>query len=237
MDTQRAFGLYGGLFNVSALQIHGRNLSADNLLNLADRERHRGRPRDPPVGALVPAEIPRTTGWTSRSASRASTRNSWSAQNAHYFINTMFGWPMVPSADLPGGGPAYPLSALGVRARAHRDGFGHHPGRRVQRQPGRQQFRRSADAKPVRHQLSAQRRRAGDRRVAISPILRPARWFMPIRADPLPALTRSASGTTPKASPTCKLDNSGLSLANPGQQRRSRRAITAITRSTPSRTR
>jgi porin len=29
----------------------------------------------------------------------------------------MFGWPMVPSADLPGGGPAYPLSALGVRGR------------------------------------------------------------------------------------------------------------------------
>ena len=26
-----AFGLYGGTFNVSALQIHGRNLSADNL--------------------------------------------------------------------------------------------------------------------------------------------------------------------------------------------------------------
>src|SRR6202000_3113509 len=35
-----------------------------------------------------------------------------------YFVNTMFGWPMVPSADLPGGGPAYPLSALGVRVRA-----------------------------------------------------------------------------------------------------------------------
>jgi len=29
----------------------------------------------------------------------------------------MFGWPMVPSADLPGGGPAYPLSSLGVRLR------------------------------------------------------------------------------------------------------------------------
>ena len=37
--------------------------------------------------------------------------------NGAYLINTMFGWPMVPSADLPGGGPAYPLSALGVRAR------------------------------------------------------------------------------------------------------------------------
>jgi len=29
----------------------------------------------------------------------------------------MFGWPMLPSADLPGGGPAYPLSAPGVRVR------------------------------------------------------------------------------------------------------------------------
>ena len=34
MDTQRAFGWYGGLFNVSALQLHGRNLSSDNLANL-----------------------------------------------------------------------------------------------------------------------------------------------------------------------------------------------------------
>src|SRR5271156_4925051 len=33
-DTQRAFGLHGGLFNVSGLQIHGRNLSADNLATL-----------------------------------------------------------------------------------------------------------------------------------------------------------------------------------------------------------
>ena len=34
LDTQRAFGWNGGLFNVSGLQIHGRNLSADNLLSL-----------------------------------------------------------------------------------------------------------------------------------------------------------------------------------------------------------
>jgi len=39
--------------------------------------------------------------------------------NGGYFVNTMFGWPMLPSADLPGGGPAYPLSALGARVRAH----------------------------------------------------------------------------------------------------------------------
>ena len=34
LDTQRAFHWYGGTFNVSALQIHGDNLSAKNLLTL-----------------------------------------------------------------------------------------------------------------------------------------------------------------------------------------------------------
>ena len=34
LDTKRAFGWYGGTFNVSALQIHGNNLSASNLLTL-----------------------------------------------------------------------------------------------------------------------------------------------------------------------------------------------------------
>ena len=118
MDTQRAFGLNGGLFNASALQIHGGNLSATNLYTLADGERHRGRSRHAACGS---SGISKNSAMrsTSRSASRASTRNSWSARTRGYFINTMFGWPMLPSADLPGGGPAYPLSALGVRARAH----------------------------------------------------------------------------------------------------------------------
>ena len=41
------------------------------------------------------------------------------SQNAGYFLNSVMGWPMLPSANLPGGGPAYPLAGLGVRARAH----------------------------------------------------------------------------------------------------------------------
>jgi len=34
LDSERAFGLHGGTFNISGLQIHGRNLSADNLQTL-----------------------------------------------------------------------------------------------------------------------------------------------------------------------------------------------------------
>ena len=37
---------------------------------------------------------------------------------ANTFVNTMFGWPALPSYDLPNGGPAYPLAGLGVRVRA-----------------------------------------------------------------------------------------------------------------------
>ena len=39
------------------------------------------------------------------------------SQGSSLFLNTVMGWPMVPSADLYAGGPAYPLSSLGVRLR------------------------------------------------------------------------------------------------------------------------
>jgi porin len=117
LDTQRAFGMYGGTFNVSALEIHGRSLSADNLQSLqtasgieADR-------------ALRLWEL-----WYQQKfleedrldvkiGQQSLDQEFIVSNNALYFVNTMFGWPMVPSADLPGGGPAYPLSALGVRFR------------------------------------------------------------------------------------------------------------------------
>src|SRR6185437_4442363 len=37
------------------------------------------------------------------------------SQQSALFINTVMGWPMLPSADLYAGGPAYPLSSLGAR--------------------------------------------------------------------------------------------------------------------------
>lgn len=117
VNTQRAFGWYGGTFNVSMEQIHGRNLSADNL------------------GALQTVsgiEADRSTRlwelWYDQTfldqqkldikiGQQSLDQEYMVSSNALTFVNTMFGWPMVPSADLPGGGPAYPLSALGVRGK------------------------------------------------------------------------------------------------------------------------
>jgi porin len=117
LDTNRAFGWYGGTFNISALQIHGRNLSADNLGSLqtssgieSDRATRLWEMwYDQKFLDEDRADI--------KIGQQSLDQEFIVSQNALLFVNTMFGWPMVPSADLPGGGPAYPLSALGVRGR------------------------------------------------------------------------------------------------------------------------
>jgi porin len=117
LDTQRAFGWYGGLFNISALQIHGRNLSSDNLYNLQTAS---GIESDRATRLwelwydqkLLPEDrLDIKIGQISADQEFIAT------PNGGYFVNTMFGWPLVPSVDLPGGGPAYPLSAPAVRVR------------------------------------------------------------------------------------------------------------------------
>jgi porin len=117
LNTQRAFGWYGGTFNVSALQIHGRNLSADNLQNLqtasgieADRSTRLWE-------AWYDQKLLEEDRLDVKIGQQSLDQEFMVSSNALLFVNTMFGWPMLPSADLPGGGPAYPLSALGVRIR------------------------------------------------------------------------------------------------------------------------
>jgi porin len=115
LDTKRAFGWYGGLLNISALQVHGRSLSADDLQTLqtasgieADRSTRLWE-------AWYQQKFLEEDRLDIRIGQESLDQEFIVSQNASYFLNTMFGWPMVPSADLPGGGPAYPLSALGVR--------------------------------------------------------------------------------------------------------------------------
>src|SRR5271155_1567869 len=118
LDTQRAFNWYGGTFNISGLQIHGNNLSARNLDTLQTAS-----------GIEADRAIRLWELWYQQKflaedrldvklGQQSLDQEFMVSQNALLFVNTMFGWPMLPSADLPGGGPAYPLSALGVRARA-----------------------------------------------------------------------------------------------------------------------
>ncbi len=118
LDTQRAFNWYGGLFNVSGLWLHGNNLSANNLLTLQTASGIEGD-RALRLWELWYQQKFADGAVDVKVGQQSLDQEFMISQGALLYVNTMFGWPMVPSADLPGGGPAYPLSALGVRLRAH----------------------------------------------------------------------------------------------------------------------
>ena len=117
MDTQKAFGLSGGTFNVSGLQIWGGNLTTRNLLvwqTLTDIEE--------PVGVRL-WELWYQQKFGDKFDIKIGEQSldeefiiSPSANSV--FINGVSGFPALPAVNLPSGGPAYPLAGLGVRGRA-----------------------------------------------------------------------------------------------------------------------
>ena len=118
LDTQRAWGHYGGEINLSVLNIHGRNLSADKLGSLQTAS---GIEAD--VGTRlwelwVDQKFLEEDRLDLKLGQQSLDQEFMVSPNALVFVNTMFGWPMLPSADMPAGGPAYPLSALGARLSA-----------------------------------------------------------------------------------------------------------------------
>jgi porin len=118
LDTQRAFKLHGGTFNVSGLQIHGRNLSTDNLETLQTASGIEADRSSRLWELWYDQKFLDEDRLDVKIGQQSLDQEFMVSQDALLFVNTMFGWPMLPSADLPGGGPAYPLSALGVRLRA-----------------------------------------------------------------------------------------------------------------------
>ncbi|KKB63317.1 porin [Robbsia andropogonis] len=116
VDTGKLVGLPGGTFNVSGLQIHGTNLTQRYLQSLQ---------------AASGIEADATTRlwelWYQQTlfdgkadvkvGQQSLDQEFMVSQYATPFMNGTFGWPVLVSSDLPGGGPAYPLSSLGVRLR------------------------------------------------------------------------------------------------------------------------
>jgi porin len=117
LDTARAFNFHGGTFNISGLQVHGRNLSSDNLQTLQTASGIEADRSSRLWELWYDQKFLEEDRLDIKVGQQSLDQEFMVSQNALLFVNTMFGWPMVPSADLPGGGPAYPLSALGVRAR------------------------------------------------------------------------------------------------------------------------
>ena len=115
-DTLRAFGMAGGLFNASALQIHGRNLSAKNLDTLQTASGIEAN-RATRLWELWYQQSFDNGAFDIKVGQQSLDQEFIGSTGSALFVNTMMGWPLVPSVDLYAGGPAYPLSSLGARIR------------------------------------------------------------------------------------------------------------------------
>jgi porin len=123
VDTAQAGAWQGGSFNVSALEIHGHQLSPKYIgsLQTASGIEAIGGPRlwelwyEQKLGDG--ADKAPYQGLSVRIGQQSLDQEFMVSQYATTFVGTAFGWPALPSYDLPAGGPAYPLSGLGVRVR------------------------------------------------------------------------------------------------------------------------
>lgn len=116
VNTQEAFGWQGGLLNVSALQIRGRSFTGERLGSL---------------NAVSGYDAGRSTRlfelWYGQGffSNRLDIRvgsidldtEFLVSQNASFFLNSSFGWPLSTSNNLYSGGPSWPFSAVGARVK------------------------------------------------------------------------------------------------------------------------
>lgn len=111
----KTLGLWKGLcFHMNAFQIHGRSITADN------------------IGALMPVSNLEATDATRldemyleqhlfgdklaiKVGQLAADTEFILSEGGGWFLNGTWGWPSLAAADLPSGGPAYPLATPGVR--------------------------------------------------------------------------------------------------------------------------
>ncbi|MGH7143541.1 MAG: carbohydrate porin [Planctomycetota bacterium] len=118
LDADQAFHWPGATFHLSALQIHGRSITADDLATLYAVSNIEAD------GATRLWEL-----WFQQSfaADRADLKLGLQSVDQEFlvseysslFLGAQFGWPVVPSDALYGGGPIYPLASLGARLQLH----------------------------------------------------------------------------------------------------------------------
>jgi porin len=104
-----------GVFFARGLQIHGRGLSANDLGNLITVSSIEANP----ASRLFELWYEHyANDWLRiRIGQQAADQEFIVSTTSKLFVNSTFGFPTLPAADLPSGGPAYPLGTPAVRLR------------------------------------------------------------------------------------------------------------------------
>jgi len=117
IDTQKAFGLAGGTFNVTAFQFHGRGLTADNVPTLAALTGVEQTVRGFKLFELWYEQVLLDKRLAIRVGQLSADQEFIVTQYGGLFLNSGYGFPTLAAGDLPSGGPAYPLATPAVRVK------------------------------------------------------------------------------------------------------------------------
>jgi porin len=107
------FGWAGALFNVSIFAIHGHGITTARLGNLLAVSNAEAEPTVRLFELWLQQEL--GSFGSLRIGQLAADSEFIGSDTASLFINGTFGWPGITGANLPSGGPAYPLATPGAR--------------------------------------------------------------------------------------------------------------------------
>jgi porin len=111
-DLHKA-GLWKGLcFYTDAYQIHGRSITADNIGSLVTVSNYEALPSTR-LSELWLEQHMLNDHLTVRVGQLTADTEFLLSLGGSNFLDSTWGWATLPSFDLPGGGPAYPLATPG----------------------------------------------------------------------------------------------------------------------------
>lgn len=117
LDLDKLVGWTGAAVHVNAFQIHGHGLTADTLGgNLLDPSNIEATSTTRLFDAYLEQSL-FDNKLSIRIGQLAADDEFLLSDYASAFINGTFGWAGIMAADLPNGGPAYPLATPGVRVK------------------------------------------------------------------------------------------------------------------------
>jgi porin len=113
-DLHKA-GLWKGLcFYADSYQIHGRSITADNIGSLATVSNYEALPSTRLSELWIEQHLFDDRVTVRVGQLTADTEFLLSSGGSN-FLDSTWGWATLPTSDLPGGGPSYPLATPGVR--------------------------------------------------------------------------------------------------------------------------
>jgi porin len=116
-DLEKLVGWTGGRFFANTYEIYGRGLTRNYIHNLATVSETEALP-DARLYMAYFEQSFYNNALNIRIGQQAADVEFFDSETDDLFINGTFGWPAIKASNLPAGGPAPPIGAMGIRVKA-----------------------------------------------------------------------------------------------------------------------